>query len=111
MEKQDRKAAIAKFKERKSVSGIFAVICTATGEVWVGTSRNLDAQQNSLWFSLRHGSLPFRSLNEAWMVHGEKQFRFEELDRLKDDFSELLRAGELKKRQKLWADRLHASLL
>ena len=111
MEKQDRKAAIAQFKERKAASGVFAVICTATGEVWVGTSRNLDAQQNSLWFSLRHGSLPFRALNEAWTVHGEKEFRFEELDRLKDDFSELLRADELKKRQKLWGARLHASLL
>ena len=109
MEKQDRKLAIANYKERKSPIGVFAVICNATGEVWVGTSRNLAAQQNSLWFSLRHGASPFPSLKAAWTQHGESEFRFEELDRLKDDFSEMLRADELKKRQKLWATRLQAT--
>ncbi len=111
MEKQDRKSAIAQFKERKSVSGIYAVICTATGEAWVGTSRNLEAQQNSLWFTLKSGSGPFRTLQAAWQEHGEKEFRFEELDRLKDDFSVLLLTGELRKRQKLWLERLKASQL
>ncbi|MEO9168707.1 MAG: GIY-YIG nuclease family protein [Aestuariivirga sp.] len=111
MQKQYRKAATAQFKERKSSYGVFAVICNATGEVWVGTSRNLAAQQNSLWFSLRHGASPFPSLNAAWTQHGESEFRFEELDRLKDDFSEMLRADELKKRQKLWATRLQATTI
>ena len=111
MDKQDRKAATTQFKERKSPTGVFAVICNATGEVWVGTSRNLAAQQNSLWFSLRHGASPFPSLNAAWALHGDSEFRFEELDRLKDDFSEMLRANELKKRQKLWLERLQASPL
>ena len=111
MEKQERKSAIAKFKDRPSAYGIFAVICNATGEVWVGTSRNLEAQQNGLWFSLRHGASPFPSLKAAWTQHGESEFRFEELDRLKDDFSALLRSDELKKRQNLWTERLRASLL
>ena len=111
MEKQDRKIATAQFKERKSSYGIFAVICNATGEVWVGTSRNLEAQQNGLWFSLRHGATPFPSLKAAWTQHGESEFRFEELDRLKDDFSALLRSDELKKRQNLWQARLQASPL
>ncbi len=108
MDKQDRKSAIALFKERKSVCGIYAVICTATGEAWVGISRNLEAQKNSLWFTLNTGSGPFQSLLAAWAEHGEKEFRFEELDRLKDDFSTLLQAGELRKRQKIWLERLRA---
>ena len=111
MEKQDRKTATAQFKERKSSYGIFAVICNATGEVWVGTSRNLASQQNSLWFSLRHGASPYPYLKAAWVQHGESEFRFEELDRLKDDFSALLLSGELKKRQNLWATRLQATTL
>jgi hypothetical protein len=111
MEKKDRKAAKVQFKERKSSFGIFAVVCTATGEVWVGTSRNLDAQKNSLWLSLRHGTSFFSTLRTAWALHGEREFRFEELDRLKDDFSEILRANELKKRQILWTERLQASSL
>ncbi len=108
MDKQDRKSAIAQFKERKSACGIYAVICTATGEAWVGISRNLEAQKNSMWFTLNTGSGPFQSLLAAWAEHGEREFRFEELDRLKDDFSTLLRTDELRKRQKLWLERLHA---
>jgi hypothetical protein len=108
MDKQGRKAAIAHYKERKSVCGIYAVICTATGEAWVGISRNLEAQKNSLWFSLNTGSGPFQSLLETWKKHGESEFRFEELDRLSDDFSLILRAAELRKRQKLWLERVHA---
>ena len=107
MDKQERKAAVERYKEKKSISGIFAVICTATGEVWVGTSRNLEAQQTSLWFGLRLDSSPFKPLQGAWHLHGEKNFKFEQLDRLSDDFSDMLRAGELKKRQKLWVERLH----
>ena len=101
MDKQERKLAIANYKERKIPAGVFAVICNATGEVWVGTSRNLAAQRNSLWFSLRHGASPFPSLKAAWTQHGESEFRFEELDRLKDDFSALLLSDELRKRQNL----------
>jgi len=111
MDKQDRKAAVANFKERKAIQGIYAAICTATGEVWVGTSRNLAAQKNGLWFSLRMGGCPFKGLQAAWQTHGEQQFRFEELDQLATDFSELLCADELKKRQKLWVIRLQASPL
>ena len=108
MDKQDRKSAIAQYKERKSACGIYAVICTFTGEAWVGISRNLEAQKNSMWFTLNTGSGPFQSLLAAWAEHGEREFRFEELDRLKDDFSTILRADELRKRQKLWLERLHA---
>ena len=84
------------------------MICTATGDTWVGISRNLEAQQNSLWFTLRHGSSPFAALKVAWTEHGENAFRFEELDRLRDDFSEILRNDELKKRHGLWMTRLQA---
>ena len=111
MDKQDRKLAICRYKERKSISGVYAVICTATGEVWVGTSRNLEAQKNSLWFSLKMKSSPFGNLQQAWTTQGEREFRFEELDRLADDFSDLLRSDELKKRRTLWAERLRASSL
>ncbi|HEY5364299.1 MAG TPA: GIY-YIG nuclease family protein [Aestuariivirga sp.] len=111
MDKQDRKLAISRYKERKSISGVYAVICTATGEVWVGTTRNLEAQKNSLWFALKMKSSPFGNLQQAWNSHGEKEFKFEELDRLKDDFSDLLRSDELKKRRTLWAARLQAVTL
>ena len=111
MDRQDRKAAIAAYKERKPAHGVFAVVCTATGEVWVGRSRHVDSQRNGLWFTLGMGTSPHSSLQAAWKQHGEREFRFEELERLRDDFPEMLRAGELKKRQALWSARLQASAL
>lgn len=111
MDKQARKAAIAAYKERKPAFGVYAVICTATGEAWVGQSRHLDTQQNGLWFALRHEGCPYRSLQAAWTRHGEAAFKYEELERLRDDFPPLTRARELKNRQTLWTARLQAARL
>jgi hypothetical protein len=111
MSKLDRKAAIAAYKEKPRADGIYAVICTATGQSWVGRSRCVDTQRNGLWFALRLGTSPFAGLQAAWRDHGEEAFRFEELERLRADFPDVARAGELKSRQALWLARLHASAL
>lgn len=111
MDRQDRKAAIAAYKERKSAWGIYAVLCTATGEAWVGHSRHVDSQQNGLWFALKLGGSPHAALQTVWTQQGEAAFRFEELERLRDDFPQLTRLDELKKRQALWCARLQASAL
>lgn len=111
MDAHARKAAIAAYKERKPAFGVFAVICTATGQAWVGQSRHLDTQQNGLWFALRHGSSPYRTLQAAWRLHGQSEFKFEELERLRDDFPALTRSDELKRRQSLWTARLQAVAL
>ena len=111
MDRQARKAAVAAYKEHKAAHGVFAVICTATGEVWVGQSRHVDSRQNGLWFGLKQGASPHRSLQAAWNVHGPDHFRFEELERLRDDFPSLNRSDELKRRQSLWMTRLHAVAL
>ena len=111
MDRRARKAAIAAYKERKPAYGVFAVICTATGQAWVGQSRHLDTQQNSLWFALRHGGGPYRSLQAAWDLHGQSEFKFEELERLRDDFPALTRTDELKRRQSIWTARLQALAL
>ena len=108
MDRSARKAAVAAYKERKPTHGVFAVICSATGEAWVGQSRHLDTQRNGLWFALKHGSSPHRSLQAAWKLHGPDNFRFEELERLRDDFPPLGRPNELKRRQTLWTTRLRA---
>lgn len=106
MDREDRKAAIAAYKERKPAYGVYAVICTATGEAWVGCSRHVDTQQNGLWFALRQGTSTHAALQAAWKQYGEEAFRFEELERLRDDFPEFSRRAELRKRQDLWRSRL-----
>lgn len=60
--KEDRKAAVAAYKERKSVAGVFAVRCGAAGAVWVGGAPDLDKIQNRLWFQPKMGGCPHRSL-------------------------------------------------
>jgi hypothetical protein len=109
MDRLGRKAAIAEYKQRKPAYGVFAVICNATGQAWVGCSRHVDSQKNGLWFSLNLGGSPHASLQAAWLQHGEGAFRFEELERLGDDFPQISRMDELKKRQALWRSRLHAA--
>lgn len=111
MTQVDRRALVAAYKERKTNAGVFAVICSATGEAWVGRSQHIDTHKNGLWFSLRFGSYPNRALQSVWREHGEENFRFEELDRLLADVSDLERDGELKRRAALWSARLQASAI
>lgn len=111
MTRPNRRALIAAFKERQAIAGVFAVICNATGEVWVGRSAHVDTHRNGLWFSLRMGGYPDPGLQSAWRTHGEEGFRFEELDRLRTDISSLERDGELKRRAALWTARLQARVL
>ena len=51
--KLDRKAAVAAYKERKAIPGIYAVRCAATGQAWVGQTPDLTTVRNRIWFSLR----------------------------------------------------------
>ena len=111
MDRAARRAAVAAYKDRKPAWGVFAVICNATGQVWVGASRHVDTEQNGLWFSLRHGSGRQPALQAAWKTHGPDAFRFEELERLREDYPEIGRTDELKRRQALWRARLDAAAL
>jgi len=106
--KEQKKEAISKFKERKSSLGIFAVRCTATGTVWVGFSRNLDANRNGIWFSLRHGLHRDQPLQHEWNAQGESAFEYQVLEQLKDDVPSLLVADLLKESKQRWMSQLQA---
>lgn len=108
MDHQARKEALTQYRERPPAWGVFAVVCEATGQVWVGKGANVDRQQNGLWFALRMGSSPFRALQAAWREHGEAAFRYEELERLRPDYPEIGIKDELARRAALWATRLQA---
>jgi hypothetical protein len=106
--KAARKEAIKKFKERKPLLGAFVVRCTATGRVWVGTSRNLGATKNSCWFGLRSGAHLNQTLQQEWNAHGEEQFQFEILETLDEDLVALEIPDLLKSKKRYWADKLGA---
>lgn len=108
MKGADRKAAIAAYKERKTVAGIYAVVCHETGQRWIGAAPDLSTVQNRLWFTLRQGVNPHRSLQAAWNARSPEAFAIEELERLAEEEDAYLRASLLKERQKFWRTKLEA---
>jgi hypothetical protein len=106
-----RREAIRKFKEQKPSRGAFAVRCTATDGVWVGSSVNLHAIRNRLWFSLRTGICPDKALQAEWNVHGEDAFQYEILEKLDDDVLPLEVADLLKEKRTRWTAQLGAQPL
>jgi len=104
----DKKKAIREFKERKPLRGTFAVRCTVSNRVWVGSSNNLDATKNGLWFSLCIGSHPVKSLQNEWNTHGESAFDYEILEKLENDLHPLTIADLLKKKKSQWVAQLGA---
>jgi hypothetical protein len=103
-----RKAAIAAYKERKPVAGIFAIRCPATAEVWVGKTPDLEKIQNRIWFTLRQGGHPCRSLQAAWTAHGPDSFAFEACERLEEEETPYIRDARLKERALHWRTELGA---
>lgn len=110
MDKTRRREIIRDHKERRARAGVYAVRCA--GQTWVGASPNLDAQQNSLWFSLRNGGHRNAVIQAAWKAHGAEALAFEILEVLDDEeMTPLGRADALKTGQARWREALGADLV
>ena len=109
MKAEARKLAVADYKKRTSIAGIYAVRCRTTGEVWVGRALDLDKIQNRVWFSLRMASHSNRDLPRAWSTHGEIGLYFEILERLAEEELPYVRDTLLKERLAHWRETLSAS--
>ncbi len=109
--KEGRKAAVAAYKERKSVTGVFAVRCLSAGSAWVGGAPDLDKIQNRLWFQLKMGGCPHRSLQAAWNAYGAESLAFEVVERLEDEDLAFARTAALKARVAHWAAALGAEAI
>ncbi|MXP24785.1 GIY-YIG nuclease family protein [Altererythrobacter indicus] len=104
MKHSDRREALAAYKERKVQAGIYAVCCATTGERWFGKAPDLATIQNRLWFTLRQGSNPHRSLQEAWAKHGADVFSFEVVERFEEKDLKLGRERILKRQLDHWVE-------
>jgi hypothetical protein len=107
MDKSRRKELSQAVKEKKPKPGIYAVRCTASGEVWVAKAPDLDRRQSGLWFQLGMGNFPGKDLQDAWKKHGEAAFVFEVLEAITDD-NEMLIPVLLKEREAHWRMQLDA---
>jgi hypothetical protein len=104
----DRKAAIAAFRERKPVSGIYAVRCLPAGQVWLGQAKDMTSVQNRHWFALRVGSHTNRVMQTAWASHGEASFSLDVLEILADEDNSIALASQLRDALKRWRTELGA---
>jgi hypothetical protein len=109
MDKIERRAAVAAYKERKAPAGVFALRCAATGEVWVGQAPDLDKIWNRLSFTLRSGGHPRRALQATWSAHGEAGFAFEVLERLGEELEGYALRSEIEDKVALWREKLGAA--
>jgi hypothetical protein len=106
---QDKKAAVAAYKERKPAAGIYLLRCASTGRCWAGRAPDLGTIRNRLWFSLRLGSNPHRDLQAAWLAAGADAFTFEPLEQLGDDIPAVAHERVLKERLAYWCEKLGAA--
>lgn len=111
MKNDDRKAAIRAYKERKTVAGIYALRCAATGQCWVGRAPDVTTIQNRIWFSLRQGSDPHPTLQAASKAHGADAFTFEIVEQLKDEEVDYVRERMMSERLAHWAKALSAEAI
>lgn len=111
MKNDDRKAEIRAYKERKTVSGIYAVRCTATGQCWVGRAPDVTTIENRIRFSLRQGSDPHATLQAASKALGADAFTFEIVEQLEDEDSAYVRDRTLSERLAHWAKALSAEAI
>ena len=109
MDKNSRRELVRDYKEKKTLAGVYAIRCAATGEVWVAGSRNIEAQRNSSFFSLRSGGHPNKALQAAFAVQGVDGLAFEVLEKIEDEaLSPMGVADELKQRVAHWLAQLGA---
>lgn len=111
MSKSERKAAIAEYKKRKSVPGIYAVRCAATGQVWVGQALDIETIETRIRFGLRTNGNVQKSLQAAWNEHGETAFSFEQLELIDGDGPATARDSLMKDRLSHWKAELSAETI
>lgn len=60
-------------------SGIYEIVCTATGKRYIGSAKDFDKRWKAHRFHLAKGSHHSRHLQSAWNKHGAEAFDFRRL--------------------------------
>ena len=111
MNRDQRKAAVTAYRERKAVAGIYAVRCHPSGERWIGRALDLATIQNRLWFTLRQGQCAHRSLQAAWNAHDPADFALDIIERLDEETVGYVRDRTLKDLLAHWCSALRAEAI
>lgn len=111
MQRDARRAAIAAYRKRESIAGIFSVRSAASGECWIGHTPDIDAIGNRIWFTLRAGSHMNKALQAAWLRDGEAAFALEPLELIDPDALGFTGDKVLRARAADWREKLSAAAL
>lgn len=76
MDKAQRKALVEEWKNRRPEMGVISLRCKATGEIFLGISKETKADFNSTRAKLSSGTHPNKRLAELWNQYGEAGFEF-----------------------------------
>lgn len=111
LSKFERRGIILEFKERKPSRGIFAIRCSDPERVWVGSTMNLRASRNTIGMLVEHYARYDEAFREQLRAHGAADFRYEVLEEVDPELSELSVRDILKGKKLVWAARLGARVI
>jgi hypothetical protein len=80
----------AEYKLQKFKMGVFGIKNTSNGKVFIGSSLDLEASQNSQKFQLNAGLHPNAGLQKEWLEFGESSFKYEIIVELKEADTEMV---------------------
>ncbi len=108
MDKQNKKELTARYKERKIIGGVYAVVNSATGKMLVLSANDLQGSRNRFEFSQKTGSCINLKLQDDWQKYGSSAFRFEVLEELakKETQTPGEFAQDIDTLYELWAEKL-----
>jgi len=84
---------------RQEKRGIYRILCTASGNCYIGSSSNIQKRWHLHRSELRRGIHHSFVLQRAYNLHGPEAFLFEILEAVED-------VADLSKREQLWIDAL-----
>ncbi len=109
-ESTKRKELIRAYKETARPAGLFAVRCTQSGRMLVGTSVDLPGMLNRQRFQLEMGGHPDKDLQADWNLMGPNAFEIEVLDVLEPSDEGTGDLGEeLADLKTMWIEKLQAA--
>lgn len=82
MEKENKKAAIKAYKERRAVGGVYSITNTQTGEKHLFSTTDLHGAENRFKLTVQTGSCCVLSMQKEWNAYGAEAFCFEVMESL-----------------------------
>lgn len=102
-----RKELKRAYRKNPPAAGVYCILNTANGKMFIGSTRDLRGKLNGQRFQLEQGGHPNEALQADWNAFGAAAFTFETIDELKPAANETaVDLKELSALEALWLDKL-----